>query len=147
MPKQRYGNLLLVASFLVLALGLAAVADEPLVGVFLFAPPDYESCAPAADGLYASPTACESCSTIDSACMPALEDQLKAQAQVRLFDPTQPEDYEVLLGLQRAHGVRIREMPALFIGNHVLQGEEAIHGQLSDLIDGCLAGGGCPFPS
>ena len=52
-----------------------------------------------------------------------------------------------ILELQLAHGVRIREMPALFIGNHVLQGEEAIHGQLSDLIDGCLAGGGCPFPS
>ena len=105
-------------------------ADDSSVGLFLFRATD-----------------CPACQRVEDRVLPTLVEQYGQRLQVRTFNAAQPRDYRVLLELEEERGVHLRRVPALYIGDTFLEGEEAIQEQLPDLIEGCVAGGGCPFPS
>jgi len=105
------------------------LAVEPTLGVLLFRSPD-----------------CPACQIVQDEVLAPLEAQYGEQLQVRLFNAAHPDDYEVLLQLEEQYGVRLRKVPALFIGDTYLEGEQAICEQLPGLLENCLENGGCPFP-
>jgi cytochrome c biogenesis protein CcdA/glutaredoxin len=161
--KHMYWVRLLVFALLMSLRVSIATADEPSVGIVMFSTQDCEPCqrvedllssAPSAcepeqgveDTLYGSASNCKSCGVLHSEETTRRQSPPSDGVEVRVFDPTRPEDYDVLLELQDKRGVRIERLPALFIGDVVLEGEDVICEQLSVLIEDCLASG-CPFPS
>jgi len=124
-----------------------ARADVPTAEVLVFSKPGCEPCRRVEEILFAPLSGCVPCQMAHPVYAPSLQERYGERLQVRIFNPALPDDYEVLLELEEKHHLRLRQVPALFIGDAFLEGEEAIREQLPDLIEGCLAGGGCPFPS
>ena len=123
-----------------------ARADAPTAGVLFFSTPECKPCRQVEELLFAMPSDCDLCQAARLGYMP-LKERYGDQLQVRIFNPRLPEDYEVLLELEEKYEVRLRQVPALFIGEAFLEGWGTIRLQLPSLIEDCLSRGGCPFPS
>jgi cytochrome c biogenesis protein CcdA/thiol-disulfide isomerase/thioredoxin len=138
-------------------------ADEPEIGAFLFSTSGCKPCQRVEDMLVAPPSVCEASQPAENDPYGAESDCLSCgivhpehslwsgsspavQLDIRIFDPARPQDYRVLLDLQQSYGAHVRQMPALFVGNAVLEGEEAICQLLSDQVQACLSTGDCTFP-
>jgi len=121
------------------------IANGPSAGIFLFSTPGCEPCRRVEEIVFAIPSDCELCQVARG--YTPLKERYGDQLQVRIFNPMLPEDYGVLLEREEKYGVHLRQVPALFIGDTFLEGWGTIWKQLPGLIKGCLAGGGCPFPS
>ncbi len=114
---------------LLLLPGLAS-ADEPVARFFVFQAQD-----------------CAHCQAVDEEVLSPLAAEYGDRVEIRTFDIGASENYEVMLRLERQYGVPGLAIPQIFIGDHVLVGEEQIRDELGRTIEQCLDQGGCPFPS
>lgn len=120
--------LLFLLSLLLLV--LPARAQESIVRFFLFYAED-----------------CSSCQAVEAEILTPLSQKYGERIEIRRFDITVRENYEVLRRLESAYGLSVFEIPAIFIGDRVLIGADEIRGQLQTLIEGYLATGGVDFPA
>ena len=120
--------LLFLLSLLLLV--LPARAQESIVRFFLFYAED-----------------CSSCQAVEAEILTPLSQKYGERIEIRRFDITVRENYEVLRRLESAYGLSVSEIPAIFIGDRVLIGANEIRGQLQTLIEGYLATGGVDFPA
>lgn len=90
---------------------------------------------------------CNHCMAVKDAVLTPLSEEYGDRVQIRFFDIGAFENYEVLVRLEREHGLFGQAIPLIFIGDGVLVGEEQITDELRGLVEECLAAGGCDFPS
>ncbi|HAL60880.1 MAG TPA: hypothetical protein DCP08_00550 [Chloroflexi bacterium] len=119
--------LLLLLSLLLLV--LPARAQEPVVRFFVFYAQD-----------------CAHCQAVEEEVLIPLSQRYGEQIEVRRFDISVPQNYEVMLRLEGEYGFSASQIPAIFIGHEVLVGEEEIRARLERLVEEQLAAGGCDFP-
>jgi len=119
---------LFLISQLVLIPGLSA--QGPIVRFFIFYAQD-----------------CAHCQAVEEEVLTPLSQRYGEQIEVRRFDISVPQNYEVMLRLEGEYGFSASQIPAIFIGHEVLVGEEGIRARLERLIEVHLAAGGCDFPS
>lgn len=113
-----------------LCLPAVTSADQPVARFFVFHAQD-----------------CEHCRVVEEDLLTPLSGEYGEQIEIRFFDIGALENYEVMVRLEREHGASGLAIPQIFIGDQVLVGEEQIRDQLPGLIEGCLAAGGCDFPT
>ena len=130
MTPHKSLNIVLIVAAVWAFLAWPSFAEESTVGLFLFQAAD-----------------CQACQVVEDEVLPTLKEQYGEWLQVRTFDAAQPKDYAVLLELGQEHGEQIRQLPALLVDGTFLEGEEAVQEQLPGVVEGCVAKGGCPFPS
>ena len=116
--------------FSLLLLVLPARAQEPIARFFVFYAQD-----------------CAHCQAVEEGVLTPLSQRYGEQIEVRRFDISVPQNYEVMLRLEGEYGFSASQIPAIFIGHEVLVGEEEIRARLERSIEEQLAAGGCDFPS
>ncbi len=119
--------LILVA---VLWASLATAAEDPVVRFFVFEAQD-----------------CVVCQAVEKQVLMPLLEEYGAQVEIKRFDIGAMENYEVMVRLERQHGVSGLAIPQIFIGDTVLVGEEEIKERLGDLVDQYLEAGGRDYPT
>jgi len=90
---------------------------------------------------------CSHCLAIETEVLSPLSQKYGERIEIRQFEITVLENYEVMRRLEREYGVARGAIPEIFIGDEVLIGEEEIRNRLLGLIEEYLALGGCDFPS
>jgi len=113
-----------------LFLVLPARAQEPIARFFVFYAED-----------------CAHCLAIEAEILTPLSQKYGKRIEIKRFEITVLENYEVMRRLEREYGVAGGAIPEIFIGDEVLVGEEEITSRLEELIEEHLATGGCDFPS
>jgi glutaredoxin/sulfite exporter TauE/SafE len=123
--------ILLVALLGTLSLAPAVgAADEPVARLFVFEAQD-----------------CDHCHAVKEEVLAPLAEEYGERVEIRYFDIGAIQNYEVMVRLEQEYGVSGLAIPAVFIGDSVLVGEEEIGERLQGLVDECLNAGGCPFSS
>ncbi|MFQ6000594.1 MAG: hypothetical protein ACE5LG_02885 [Anaerolineae bacterium] len=120
--------LLFLLSLLLLV--LPARAQEPVARFFVFYAED-----------------CSHCLAIEAEVLTPLSQKYGERIEIRRFEITVRENYEVMRRLEKEYGIAGGAIPEIFIGDEVLIGEEEIRNRLLGLIEEYLALGGCDFPS
>jgi hypothetical protein len=125
-------SFLFVSLTIVSLLFLPAItrAEEPVARFFVFEAQD-----------------CDHCRAVEEGVLTPLQEEYGGRVEIRAFDIGALENYEVMLRLEREYEVSGLAIPQVFIGDHVLVGEEQIGDGLRRLVEECLAQGGCDFPS
>src|SRR4030042_2517471 len=100
--------LILVA---VLRASLATAAEDPVVLFFVFEAQD-----------------CVVCQAVEKQVLMPLLEEYGAQVEIKRFDIGAMENYEVMVRLERQHGVSGLAIPQIFIGGTVLGGGGEIKG-------------------
>lgn len=96
--------------------------------------------------LFYSPT-CPHCEDVEEEVLPPILARYGSQLEIQRFNVDSSEDYEVLLDVEIRYGVQITQVPVIFIGDAVLQGDQAIREGFEAQIEACLEGGGCAPPT
>ncbi len=109
---------------------LVAAAEGPIVRFFVFEAQD-----------------CSYCQAVKEEVLIPLSAEYGEQVEIRYFDIGAIENYEVMVRLEREHGVSGLAIPQIFIGDAVLVGEGEIRERLGDLVERYLEAGGCDYPS
>jgi len=106
-------------------------AREPVVRVLLFW----------AEG-------CPHCHVVLEEVLPPLEEEYGEALEIKTVELSTSESYEMFLAAEEMYQVPTdrREVPTLFIGEHVLVGSDEIAEELPGLIEEYLAAGGVDFP-
>ncbi len=105
-------------------------ADQPVARFFVFHAQD-----------------CAHCRAVEEGVLTPLSEEYGEQIEIKFFDIGALENYEVMVRLEREYGVSGLAIPQIFIADQVVVGEEQIQDQLRELIEECLAAGGCDFPA
>ena len=107
-----------------------SAAEDPVVRFFVFEAQD-----------------CDHCLAVREEVLAPLSAEYGEQVEIRYFDIGAMENYEVMVELEKAHGVSGLAIPQIFIGDQVLVGEEEIRDRLPGLVQEILEQGGCDFPT
>jgi len=90
---------------------------------------------------------CQECVVVQNEVLPSLQDRYGAQLVVAQRDVEgSTGNYSLLRALERQYRTVGGAMPAVFVGQHALNGEEAIRDRLPELIEEYLAQGGVALP-
>lgn len=90
---------------------------------------------------------CAECPVVEEEVIGPLEERYGAQLVVERRDVGgSSENYSLLRGLERAYGVEAGKMPAIFIGEQVLMGEEETRERLPALVEAYMEAGGVALP-
>ncbi|MBS3784969.1 MAG: thioredoxin family protein, partial [Anaerolineae bacterium] len=90
---------------------------------------------------------CSECVVVEEEVLAPLEETYGAQLAVDQRDVEgSTENYNLLRALETRHGVTRAEMPVIFIGDHVLAGEEEARAELPELVEMHLKMGGVGLP-
>lgn len=90
---------------------------------------------------------CSHCQVVMSEVLPAIRERFGDRVEWRMFDVRAPENYRLLVELEKRYQVKGGQWPEVFVGSEALAGEEAIRQGLAALIEKYLAAGGVDFPS
>lgn len=107
-----------------------ASGQEPVVRMFLFESEE-----------------CEHCQVILNEFLPPIQEKYGSQLQIRVYEVSDPQNYQLMLDLEDRYGFFGEEFPEIFIGDDALAGEEQVRQQLEGLIQKHLDAGGVDFPS
>jgi cytochrome c biogenesis protein CcdA/thiol-disulfide isomerase/thioredoxin len=90
---------------------------------------------------------CHACTVVQEEVLPPLQEKYGSQLVIDQRDVEgSTSNYNLLRALERQDGVVYGDMPAVFIGQDALYGEEAVRERLPELIEQYLAQGGVPLP-
>ncbi len=90
---------------------------------------------------------CPECVTVEEEVIAPLEKTYGSRLVVDQRDVEgSTENYNLLRTLERRYGVTRAEMPVIFIGDHVLAGEEEARAELPQLVESYLKMGGVGLP-
>jgi len=90
---------------------------------------------------------CPECHRVQDEVLGPLQERYDRQLVVDARDVEKsPADYDLLTALERQFGTGEGALPVIFIGGHVLHGEQAAREQLAALVEYCLNEGGVDFP-
>ncbi len=90
---------------------------------------------------------CQHCHSIINGLLPELKEQYGPIIETRLFEINEPENYDLLVRLEKAYGDRKNEIPTIFIDSYVLGSWQEIEENLEDIVIQCISKGGCDWPS
>jgi len=91
---------------------------------------------------------CHECVVVQEEVLAPLQEKYGVQLVIHQRDVEgSATNYNLLRTLERRYGLVEGDMPAVFIGQDALNGEEAVRQRLPGLIEGYLAQGGALFPS
>jgi len=91
---------------------------------------------------------CHECVVVQEEVLAPLQEKYGAQLVIHQRDlEGSATNYNLLRALERRYGLVEGDMPAVFVGQDALNGEEAVRERLPGLIEGYLAQGGASFPS
>ena len=91
---------------------------------------------------------CPECHRVQDEVLKPLQERYDHQLVVDARDVEKsPADYDLLTALERQFGTGEGALPVIFIGDHVLHGEQAAREQLPALVEFYLGQGGVDFPS
>ncbi|MGQ9626259.1 MAG: hypothetical protein ACUVV0_05055 [Anaerolineae bacterium] len=124
--------LLLIAVVFALVLGtLSMEAGGPVVEIFFF---------------YSD--TCPHCHIVIEEVLPKIEQKYGDRVRIRYFEISDPDNYALMLGLERIYGVTEEQagIPEIFLGNVVMIGSHIIRQNLDKEIERYLAMGGFEFP-
>jgi cytochrome c biogenesis protein CcdA/peroxiredoxin len=104
--------------------------------------------APTARVLLFTEEGCSQCERVRREVLPPLEARFGDRLVVVRWDLADPAHYEALMALEDAHEVPFSEraVPALAIGDRLLEGAERIERELASAIEASLAAGGNGWP-
>ncbi len=90
---------------------------------------------------------CGECLVVQEEVLPPLQEKYGSQLVIEQRDVEgSASDYNLLRALERRYGVVYGDMPAVFVGQDALNGEEAVRERLPGLIEKYLARGGAALP-
>lgn len=90
---------------------------------------------------------CPECVVVEEEVVVPLEEEYGPQLAVDQRDVEgSTENYNLLRALERRYGVTRTEMPMIFVGEHVLAGEQEARAQLAELVEMYLKMGGVDLP-
>ncbi|MBN1875541.1 MAG: hypothetical protein JXA33_15030 [Anaerolineae bacterium] len=98
--------------------------------------------------LYFYSVDCEHCKAVEEEVLSVLTETYGSQLDIRMFEISTPENYELLIRAEEQYGVadENRGLPTLIIGNRVLIGEDPIREHLSALVAAGVDQGGIALP-
>jgi len=103
---------------------------------------------PVAHVLFFYDRLCHACTVVQEEVLPPLQEKYGSQLVIDQRDVEgSTSNYNLLRALERQAGVAYGDMPAVFIGQDALYGEEAVRERLAGLIEQYLAQGGVPLPT
>lgn len=106
-----------------------AAAQKPVVRVILFHSPQ-----------------CPYCREVIEDVLPPIQEKYADQLEIILYDLTVPEEYSVFAALHERYPDLPGSIPQLYIDQYYLLGSADIRSALPELIEECLAKGGCDWP-
>jgi cytochrome c biogenesis protein CcdA/glutaredoxin len=90
---------------------------------------------------------CEECVAVEEQVIAPLQESYGAQLVVDRRDVEGSTDnYNLLRSLEKRYGVKHAEMPVIFVGEHVLAGEQEARDRLAELVELYLDMGGVTLP-
>lgn len=95
--------------------------------------------------MFSSPT-CPECEAVKSGVLAELQDMYGPVLELRDLDIENLDNAELLFRLETQFDVTTTSTPVIFIGNHVLSGQEQCESELADKVALVLAEGGSEFP-
>ena len=114
---------------------------------FLFSYEIYASKGPCVRMYYFYSSGCEECLRIKNSYIPDLNKKYGFCLNVKYFEVNEPENYKLLLELEKKIHPLKNPLPAVFVENHVLDGDEEIKDGLERLIKYYVSKGGCDWPA
>jgi len=90
---------------------------------------------------------CQHCHTIINELLPKLKEKYGPIIETRLFEINDPENYNLLVRLEKEYGDTENEIPTIFIDNYVLGSWQEIEENLEDIVTQSIFKGGCNWPS
>ena len=110
-------------------------------------PVDTPTPRPVVHVLFFSDRLCQECVVVQKEVLQPLQDKYGARLVIEQRDVEgSASNYNLLRALENQHGVVGGAMPAVFIGQEALNGEEAVRERLPGLIEKYLAQGGVSLP-
>jgi len=89
---------------------------------------------------------CPHCHSIINELLPELEEKHGPIIEVRLFEIDEPENYDLLVRLEKEYGDTENDIPTIFIGDYVLGSWQEIEEKLEDIVIESISKGGCDWP-
>lgn len=90
---------------------------------------------------------CPHCHSIINELLPELKERYGPIIETRLFEINEPENYDLLVKLEKEYGDRENEIPTIFIDSYVLGSWQEIEENLEEIVTRSIARGGCDWPS
>ncbi len=115
--------------------------------LFLFPDEIYASKGPCVRMYYFYSSDCKECLRIKNSYIPGLNKKYGFCLNVKYFEVNEPENYKRLLELENFFHPLKNPLPAVFVENHVLDGDEEIKDGLERLVKYYISKGGCDWPA
>jgi cytochrome c biogenesis protein CcdA len=119
----------------------------PLLSLLLCCPVGAPGASGSAHLLVFHSEGCKDCEYVQDDLIPRIEAEFGSAVQFRFLDVDSADNFQLLIALEGRYGDRENEFPVVVGGDRILGGKDEVDGGLHQLIQECLAKGGCPWPS